>query len=172
MLNNNMKKGIIISGFAGIGKTELGKKYSNIIDLESTSYHWIFNDDTIEKQDYEKKKGINDRVMNPSWPYNYIDCIIDAKSKYDIILITASKEIRLLLEKNDINFIFAFPSIDCKKDIIERYKNRNNNEKFINGALDAFDNWSKELNTYKYPVMIIKKEQYLEDVLKEVGILM
>lgn len=33
-----MPKGIIISAFATCGKSFLGKKYSNVIDLESSNY--------------------------------------------------------------------------------------------------------------------------------------
>ena len=33
-----MAKGIIIAAFATCGKTYLGKKYSNVIDLESSNY--------------------------------------------------------------------------------------------------------------------------------------
>lgn len=35
-----MNKGIIIAGFATCGKSVLGKKYSNVIDLESSSYKY------------------------------------------------------------------------------------------------------------------------------------
>ena len=33
-----MANGIIIAGFATCGKSVLGKKYSNVIDLESSYY--------------------------------------------------------------------------------------------------------------------------------------
>ena len=42
--NNN---GIIIAGFGSIGKTTLGNKYNNIIDLESGYY--IMNDDYFDE---------------------------------------------------------------------------------------------------------------------------
>ena len=35
-----MAKGIIIAGFATCGKSVLGKKYSNVIDLESSNYKY------------------------------------------------------------------------------------------------------------------------------------
>lgn len=33
-----MKNGIIVVGFATVGKTTLSKKYKNVIDLESSPY--------------------------------------------------------------------------------------------------------------------------------------
>ena len=61
-----MSKGIIIAGFATCGKSILGKKYSNVIDLESSPFKHIMNDNlSIEEQ-----KGTK-RESNPLWPQNY-----------------------------------------------------------------------------------------------------
>jgi len=70
-----MKKGIIISAFAGLGKTTLGNKYSNVIDLESTNYHWIFDIKERTTLNSEELKGIKQRQLNPEWPSNYIRAI-------------------------------------------------------------------------------------------------
>ncbi len=39
-----MKEGIIIAAFATCGKSYLGKKYKNVIDLESSNYKYISNE--------------------------------------------------------------------------------------------------------------------------------
>ena len=39
-----MCKGIILSAFATCGKTYLGKKYKNVIDLESSNYKFYNSD--------------------------------------------------------------------------------------------------------------------------------
>ena len=50
--------GIIISAFAGVGKSYLGKKYNTILDLESTHYKWLddgeFLEDALIKGGYIK----------------------------------------------------------------------------------------------------------------------
>ena len=52
-----MSKGIIVAGFGAIGKTTLGNKYDNIIDMESGYYQW---DNTgFENIPYEQRKGTN-----------------------------------------------------------------------------------------------------------------
>ncbi len=49
-----MSKGIIVAGFGAIGKTTLGNKYDNIIDMESGYYQW---DNTgFENIPYEQRK--------------------------------------------------------------------------------------------------------------------
>lgn len=74
--------GIIIAGFATVGKSVLGKKYKNVIDLESSPFKNIMRTDlSIEGQ-----KGTK-REENPLWPQNYYDAIIDAVKKYDVVLV-------------------------------------------------------------------------------------
>ena len=53
-----MSKGIIVAGFGAIGKTTLGNKYDNIVDMESGYYQW---DNTgFENIPYEQRKGKKD----------------------------------------------------------------------------------------------------------------
>ena len=79
-----MNQGIIIAGFATCGKTYLGNKYSNVIDLESSNYKFD-NSETINIST-EERKGTN-RKINPNWPSNYYKAIVDAQKKYDVILV-------------------------------------------------------------------------------------
>ena len=67
-----MKKGIIIAAFATCGKTYLGKKYKNVIDLESSSYKYD-NTEIINIPPEERKGTI--RRKNPNWPNNYYNAI-------------------------------------------------------------------------------------------------
>ena len=78
-----MSKGIVIAGFGAIGKTVVGNKYDNIIDLESSYYKW---DNTgFENFSFEELKGIV-RPVNKDWPSNYHNAIIEARKKYDVVL--------------------------------------------------------------------------------------
>ena len=75
-------KGIIISGFAGIGKTTISKKYKNrIIDLESSDFKWVYGDETTANMSKESRKGVQNRVLIPEWPRNYMEAIIKATEK-------------------------------------------------------------------------------------------
>lgn len=79
--------GIIISGFATCGKSILGKKYKNVIDLESSPFKNIMRTDLS----VEEQKGTK-RDTNPLWPQNYYDAIRDAVKKYDIVLVQLKPE--------------------------------------------------------------------------------
>lgn len=47
-------RGILIAGFGAIGKTTVSKKYDNVIDLESSSFKYII-DDELKKLNPEEK---------------------------------------------------------------------------------------------------------------------
>lgn len=65
---------IIIAGFATCGKSVLGRKYRNVIELESSSYrHKIFDTDLT----VEQRKGTK-REINDEWPQNYYKAIDEA----------------------------------------------------------------------------------------------
>ena len=101
-----MSKEIIVAGFGAIGKTTLGNKYDNIIDLESGYYKW---DNTgFEHIPYEKRKGKKDRPKNKEWPTNYHNAVLEAMKKYDV----------------------AYPTLDSEKVLEERCYARGNNEIF------------------------------------------
>ena len=102
--------GIVISVFAGLGKTYVGSKYSNVCDLQSSPYRYDYS--KIDKNDYEKKKNDLSRIVNPLWPNNYLDAIIDAREKYDVVLVPSNLDIRELLISNHIDFYFVLPSYD------------------------------------------------------------
>ena len=45
------KKPLIISGFGGVGKTTLAKKYKNVIDLESSNYQYIVTEEDVKNKE-------------------------------------------------------------------------------------------------------------------------
>ena len=63
--------GKIIAAFAGVGKSYVGEKYDKVLDLESTYYKWL--EDGVAHLTEEERKGNKNRVLNPKWPYNYIE---------------------------------------------------------------------------------------------------
>ena len=48
--------GILIAGFGAIGKTTAAKKYKNIIDLESSNFKYIIDDQLNELPVEERKE--------------------------------------------------------------------------------------------------------------------
>ena len=107
-----MNKGIIVAGFGAIGKTTLGNKYDNIIDLESGYYRW---DNTgFESIPYEKRKGKKDRPMNKDWPSNYYKAILEVAQKYDVVLTSMHWHLLDFFEQNNIEYYLAYPTFDSE----------------------------------------------------------
>lgn len=136
---------MIISGFAGIGKTYFAKNNPDIsIDLESSNFKWIF-DGSIENVDTEGRKGLTNKTFNPEWPLNYIQAIKDANAKYDFVFISMDKDVREILKNENFRYFVAFPILECKEEYILRYKERKNGENFINLLETKYDEWINDL---------------------------
>lgn len=163
---NNIK---VISVFAGLGKTTVAKKYSNVCDLRSSAYRCDYSN--IKEEDYEKMKCIKTRIPNPNWPNNYVDAIRDAMEKYDLVLVPSNLDIRNLLLENHIPFMFVLPSVDSKDMLFQRYQDRGNSQDLIQDVMDYFDTWSRNQEDYSYPIKILEKNQYLEDLLIQLKML-
>ena len=156
--------GIVISGFAGIGKTTLQKNYPNVIDLESSDFKWIYQNEDIELMNEEKRKGITERVRNPLWPYNYVKVIMQKLNEYDIVLISQDNEVRDCLKENNCKYYACFPQKECKEEFIQRYINRGNNEKFINLISNNFEDWIDALMNEENKI-IMEPGEFLENTL-------
>jgi len=161
--------GKIIAAFAGVGKSFIGKKYENILDLESTYYKWLENG--VANLTEEERKGNKNRVLNPNWPQNYIAEILKQKDNYDIVLIQLSHE-RLKNEQifeyfneNKIEFYVARPNLSGWKYIEDRLKTRGNTEDFINQVKDNFEIFIEEFSKPQYNQIIIEDGEFLENAL-------
>ncbi len=85
---------LIISGFAGIGKTTLQQNYANVIDLESSDFKWIYSNQNIQNMDKEQRKAVSNRVQIPSWPLNYVKEIIERSKECGIFSISQDNDVR------------------------------------------------------------------------------
>ena len=129
--------GILIAGFGAIGKTAVSKKYNNVMDLESSSFKYII-DDELKKLNPEERKGLKSRKLNKEFPNNYYNEIMKDLEVYEIVLISMHNEIIDLLEENNINYYVVYPEENMIGEILERCKNRGNKDDFLNGVKDAY----------------------------------
>lgn len=159
-----MKKGIVIAGFAGIGKSMLASKYNNVIDLEIMDFKWHYEE---EISDVEKKKGNSQKTRKKEWPENYIDAIQIATTNYDITLISTDDEILNELDKKEIEYILCFPTLDCKNEYLERYRKRGNTEGFVKRVSETFEELINGLQKYRGKKIILKSKETLESKLKQ-----
>lgn len=159
----------VISVFAGLGKTTVAQKYPNVCDLRSSLYRCDYSN--IKEEDYEKMKCVRNRIPNPNWPNNYLKSLKDAIEKYDLVLVPSNPDIRDLLMENDIPFLFILPSFESRNLLFKRYQDRGNSEELIHSVMEYFDTWSRNQEDYSYPIMILEKNQYLEELLLDLHLL-
>lgn len=160
-----MTNGIIIAGFATCGKSILGKKYSNVIDLESSNYK--HNNTNIKNIPIEARKGIK-REINKEWPDNYYKAISEAVQKYDVVLVQLKPEHFDYFDKNDIKYSIAYPNIDNWEDVKRKCINRGNNENFIRKLKEVFIPFYEDSLKRNYEnFYIINANETLESVLIE-----
>lgn len=151
--------GIFIYAFTATGKSTISKKYSNVIDMESTLYKY-----QEDKEDETTKGTI--RKLNNDWPQNYFDALNKVKNKYDYILI--SDEIcNDFLRKNNYEYWWIYPNENLKEEYLERCKQRGNNEAFINWYSSKWEEWIDHCKKDKIASKHIelKSNEYLENVL-------
>lgn len=158
----------IIAGYPGIGKTYMAKTRSDIIDLESSDYHWIY-DNATDFLNYEKRKGSTNRKLNPNWPSNYIAAICEAyeKNEFSYILIAGKLEVVELLSNCHIPFTIVVPHKDLMEEYKERYLKRNNTSQFISLVLSSWDNYMEQISHYSN-VFYLNSGEYLYDIIPSI----
>lgn len=122
----------IISAFPGTGKsTYYNKHKETTLDSDSSNFSWIITE-----------KG---KVRNPDFPNNYISNIKENIGKYEFIFVSSHKEVQDALLDQCIFFYLVYPDYLRKEEFIQRYKDRDNDEKFIQLVTDKWDEWMKEI---------------------------
>ena len=158
-----MTEGIIIAGFATCGKSILGRKYSNVIDLESSNYK--YNNDKIKNIPVEERKGI-EREINKEWPNNYYKAISEAVKKYDVVLVQLKPEHLYYFDKNNIKYSIAYPNTNDWENVKKKCIDRGNNENFIRRLKEVFIPYYEDALQRNYEnLYIINENETLESVL-------
>lgn len=141
-------------------KKFLGKKYSNVIDLESSYYK--HNDSELE---LEARKGTK-RKVNQEWPENYYKAIQEAVKKYDVVLVQLRPEHFDYFDENHIKYRIAYPNIHDWEGVKKKCMDRGNNENFIRKLKEVFILYYEDCLHRNYEKLyIINKNETLEDVL-------
>ena len=153
--------GIFVYASTATGKSTCGKKYKNVIDMESTIYKYLNN-----SEEKEAIKGNKDRKLNPDWPSNYFKKLEEVKDKYDYILISDEVCNEFLL-KNNYEYWWIYPSLELKEEYLKRCKDRGNTQDFIDYYNNLWEEWyhfcKNDTNAMKK--IELKQGQYVEDVL-------
>ena len=162
MKTNN--KSIIISGFGGVGKTSLAKKYKNVIDLESSPYKYDYSN--FKKSDYEKLKGNNNRILRDGWPENYINAIKKATKEYDIVCVRYNgDEEEDFYDTYGLDYMLCYPTKNAYKKYAQRFKNRGNSKEWIKKNKTYYEIAYKRCKNFKGKKILLHDDETLEDAL-------
>lgn len=161
--------GIIIAGFAGIGKTTLAKKYSNVIDVESSPYKYDYSSTIID--DIEKIKGDKSRIVNKEFPLNYINAINNYINEYDIVLVWIHPEEALpYYDEYGLDYYLCFPYKDALQEYKERFINRGNTKEYIDKVIGSYDKRYEQFMNNSHNKIMLSKGETLEDALVKMNI--
>lgn len=152
-----MRDTLIVSAFPATGKSYFytNSKYHTCLDSDSSHFSWVKDDN-----------GNNTKERHPNFPQNYIEHIQENIGKVDIIFISSHKQVRDALHENGIKFNLVYPSRELKDEYIERFKNRGNDENFINFISNNWDNFIDEMEaeeTLSFMKYKLESGQYMRD---------
>ena len=140
----------VYSAFPGVGKTTyFNTTDRNVLDSDSSKF--------------DKKH----------FPANYIEHIERniQDPKVDKILVSSHKDVRDALLKKGIPFVLVYPNREIKDEYIQRYKDRGNNDAFVDLLEKNWDNWMDEMDQMEAPQgqtlykVKLGPGQYLADVI-------
>ena len=155
---------IIISGFGGVGKTFLAKKYKNVVDLESSPYKYYYSD--VKTVDYEKLKGCKNRTIRKEWPENYINAIKKALTEYDIVCVRYNGDEEVdFYDTYGLDYIVCYPTKSAYKKYIKRFKDRGNSKAWIEKNKVYYETAYQRCKNFKGKKILLHDDETLEDAL-------
>lgn len=152
-----MIKGLIISGFPGIGKSTAESVYRESIDCESTQFHYVFDPSCPYGENKE----------NSNWVKEYVDFIEKSAKdgKYNFIFISSHLKVREELDNRMIPYIVVVPEKCLKDEYLARYVKRGDCAEFIIEVSESWDEWLEEIERNAPAVIHLKSGQVLSDIL-------
>ena len=154
----------------GTGKTFVSHNYENASEVEYDDHKYVFDRDLS----MEDKKCDPNRKSNPCWPDNYIAAALAALEKYDVVMaplfVDPFAALIDTVEHAKTKIILALPAKECKDEYLQRWKNRGNNNIFLEVAVSSFRYNQLFHSITDYEKIIMRPGQYLDEALIEYGI--
>lgn len=134
---------MVVSAFPGSGKSHFVKENPQVLDSDSS------------------------RFDKEYFPGNYM-CHIRNNIVSDRCTMASSHDIvRQALNKNAIEYILVYPSLDSKDEFIKRYRQRGSEMKFIDLIERNWENWIRDCEAQEGCLhVVLKPGQYLSDVIR------
>ena len=146
--SDRKKEGIIISGFAGIGKTGFLEHFpeereKKVFDLSSTYFR-----------------------KNEGWEKVYCDLIEALSKEYDYVFVSTHNMVIDELLARGTKFYIVYPRRYCKDEYIERFLKRGSSKEYVVKFIKNWDYFIDMLDNVESDNKIeLRSGQYLSDVL-------
>lgn len=137
---------MIISGFPGVGKSNLLKLYQGICDLDSSGF---------DKKDF---------------PTNYIQAIRDKLTDHDVVLVSSHQSTRDALKAEGLAFTLVYPHIERKEEFKTLYRARGNDEAFISLLDQYWEEWIYACDRHEGDRYILREGFFLSDVIERLAL--
>ena len=169
---------LLIMAYMGTGKTELEKRYENVVDFDFQDYKYIY-DESIKHLPLEQRKGnVNLRTENPNYPDNFISEALQLLNEGKIVVSPFIEHVfesynsaKFKERAQGVKIILVCPPADIFEEYIERFRRRGNGEEFIERRVKEFPRLANLFkNANGYDKIIMKPGQYLSSALQEYGI--
>lgn len=134
-----MRRTFVISAFPACGKTYCFENYQDeflMLDSDSSEFSWI-----------KDSKGNNTKKRNPDFPNNYIEHIKKNIGKVDVIFVSSHEVVRKALADNGVKVIIVYPNKSLKNEWVRRFRERGNDDGFINFISDNWDKFIEEIES-------------------------
>lgn len=142
------KQGIIICGFAGIGKTTVKEFCPNLRD--KTFYD-------LSSSFFRKNEG---------WEKVYCDIAENMAKNYDYVFISTHNMVIDELLKRETKFYLVYPRRYCKDEYIQRYIKRGSSKEYVSKFMKNWDCFIDMLEGVRFENKIeLRSGQYLSDVI-------
>ena len=167
-----IKRGTIVVGYPGVGKSSI--KHKDFIDLESSDI--IYVDNLAWKYGKENAKGRFDRVRKDNFLHIYCNEIVKNYSPDKIMAVWNNKKVIDFLAQEKMPFCVVAPMNNPKNisEFVNRYKKRGNDEYWIfgvdrksgvKGSLERF-NADEFRKKYDCEVFELDNKTFLSDILE------
>jgi len=156
---------MIIAGYEGVGKTTYARMHpEEAIDLDCNLYKYAENSKTTEGDSY---KSDPKRVINPDWPFNYLEEVDKVKNNYSYTLISTDDVVLSLLKERGETFLLVRPFFGVKDEYRRRFAQRGESEEYI----ETFSlNWNRSMASLERVGSCVQVpldiNEYLSDVIK------
>ncbi|HHU17130.1 MAG TPA: hypothetical protein GXZ70_02725 [Clostridiales bacterium] len=160
---------MIIAGFSGIGKTFFCNHVEGAKDFVCMPYKYLLPEIGSGEIEHEKLKADLSLEMNPEYPNNYINAILENMDKYKYLVIPSDSRVLAGLKDKHVPYILCFPEQKAKEEYRKRYLQRGNTEEFLDIFIGGWDYFMNSLRQDTYGARIVlDKGEYLLDVKEKI----